>query len=175
MAETRTFGADLEVRGTDQRIVAGIAVPFGAVAEIAGRFSEAFIKGSFARTIRERGDRVRLLALHDGVNRLPLGRATVLREDSAGLYAELRVSKTQAGDDVLELVRDGAIDGLSVGFAPVVDVWSADRRHVERHEVKLHEISLVTEPAYGDARVLAVRAATTPLRTALLRRRLDFY
>lgn len=175
---TRTFSADLELRGDDGRTVVGIAAPFGEVIDL-GRYREVLRHGAFARTIAERGAAsVKFLAVHND-RQLPLGRATLLREDTSGLYAELRVSKTQAGDEALELIRDGALDGLSIGFnsVPATDRWNQDRTHVERTEVRLHEISAVPFPAYPSARVAAVRSHVIPLDPAvglgLMRRRLD--
>lgn len=159
MAEllTRTTPTDLEVR-SDGRTVVGIAVPFDAPAEI-GPVSEVFRRGAFARTIAERGSRVKFLALHDQ-GRLPLGRATLLREDASGLYAEFRVSATAAGDEALELIRDGALDSLSIGFRPIRDAWNATRSIVERLEVALAEVSAVAFPAYDGAAITAVRSDT---------------
>lgn len=152
----RAAWADLEVR-SDQRTIVGLAAPFDEPADI-GPYVETIKPGAFARTIAERGDRVKLLALHDDRS-LPLGRATALHEDARGLIVEARVSKTHAGDEALALVADGALDGLSVGFFPVRDRWTADRTAVDRLEVRLVEISLVTTAAYESARVLAVRQA----------------
>ena len=157
---TRTSAADLEIRG-DGRTIAGIAVPFDRAARIDGSngFDETFRRGAFERTIRERGDRIKLLAMH-AADKLPIGRVTLLREDDAGLVIEARVSATNAGDEVLALVRDGALDSFSIGFAPVRDEWTADRSAVTRLEVKLFEISAVAFPAYQDARITAVRNNT---------------
>ena len=87
----------------------------------------------------------------------PIGRAVALREDKAGLYGEFRVSSVPSGDQALELVRDGVIDSFSVGFAPIQAEQDGDV--TVRTEVALREASLVTFPAYEDARVLALRAA----------------
>ena len=156
-------GADLEIRG-DGRSIYGLAVPYNVSTRISsrleGQFDETFRPGAFARTIRERSAKVRLHVLHDQTTRLPIGRATELREDPAGLVGEFRVSKTAAGDEVLELVRDGALDGLSIGFRPIRDRWSKGRQSVERLEVALSEVSVVASPAYADARIVGVRAAT---------------
>jgi HK97 family phage prohead protease len=176
---TRAFAfTDLELRG-DGRTVCGIAAPFDSPTTVheAGRtFTEVIRRGAFARTIAERGDRVKLLALHDQ-RRLPLGRATTLREDPGGLYMEARVSQTSAGDEALELVRDGALDGFSIGFdlpAKTGERWTRDGTR-ELLEVRLHEVSLVTFPAYAAALVSGVRAATgyrADRDPDLLRRRL---
>jgi len=71
--------------------------------------------GSFAVTIAQRGDRVRAHAQHK-TERLPIGKATHLEETRDGLVSHLRVSDTSDGNDVLALVRDGVMTGLSVGF-----------------------------------------------------------
>ena len=154
--------ADLEIRG-DGRTLFGLAVPYNVPTRISSRlegvFLETFRPGSFAQTIRERGAKVRLHVLHDQTTRLPIGRATELREDPAGLVGEFRVSATVQGDEVLALVRDGALDGLSIGFRPIRDRWAKDRQSVERLEVALNEVSVVASPAYAGARIVGVRAA----------------
>ena len=152
--------ADLEVR-SDGRTIIGLAAPFDRPANIGGQYVETIRAGAFHRTIAERGDRVKLLALHNNLT-MPLGRATALREETRGLVIEARISKTTAGDEVLELIRDGALDSLSIGFHPVRDRWNVDHDAVERLEVRLIEVSLVTAGAYDDARVLAVRTTTPP-------------
>lgn len=154
----RTSAADLEVRG-DGRTVVGIAVPFDTPTKIrtpGGSFVESFVRGAFTRTIAERGDRVKFMAQHDH-QALPLGRAQLLREDSAGLYGEFKVSKTAAGDEALELIRDGALDALSVGFKPITERLTDDGL-VQRLEVALHEVSAVAFPAYEGALISAVRS-----------------
>lgn len=164
MIDRRFDVPDLEVRsdGTG-RTVSGIVVPFDVVARVSDggpSYDESFRRGAFAKTIRERGDKVKLLSQHDA-RRNPLGRATELREDSKGLYGEFRVSRTNAGDEALELIRDGALDSFSVGFSPVNHV--TENGVTVRTEVRLRETSLVTFPAYEDARIVGVRATLDSL------------
>lgn len=172
---SRAFTGDLEIRG-DGRTVVGLAVPWDTptrVSDGGAPYLEQFTRGAFSRTIAERTARVKFLAQHDR-QALPIGRATALREDAAGLYAELRVSATAAGDEVLTLIRDGALDGLSIGFRPVTPGPAVRIRPgelVTRTEVRLDEISAVSFPAYEGARIAAVRAASAPPLT-LARRRL---
>lgn len=159
---SRAFATDIEVRaGGTGRTVHGIIVPFGVTARVSDggpSYMEGFRKGAFARTIQHRGDRVKLLSQHDQ-RRNPLGRATLLREDAAGLYGEFHVSRTVAGDEVLALITDGALDSFSVGFTPIQQERDADRT-VWRTEVGLRETSVVTFPAYEGALVGGVRALT---------------
>jgi HK97 family phage prohead protease len=173
----RTYAAtpvDLEVR-SDQRTVCGIAVPFGTATEInEGRYSykEVVQRGAFTRTITERGpQRVKALVNHNQLA-APIGRAETLREDALGLYCELRISKTVAGDETLELVRDGALDAFSIGFVPIQTERRGDDTIV-RTEVSLREVSIVAFPAFPDARITAVRAEFPPVLLDLARRRQD--
>lgn len=143
----------------DGRTITGLAVPYGEwtdIVDVEGAYREQFAPGTFERSIRERGDKIKLLALHDGRS-FPIGKAISLREDPEGLYAEFRLAETERGEEALSLVRDGIVDGLSVGFSPLRSDWSADRSEVIRREARLNEISLVGQPAYDDARVLALR------------------
>jgi len=159
---SRAFAGDLEVRASgDGRIIGGIVVPYERTARVSDggpSYSEQFQRGAFSKTLSERGDRVKFLSQHNARTN-PLGTAIKdsWRDDAAGLYGEFRVSKTQAGDEALELVRDGALDSFSVGFTPVKHEKRSGT--VVRTEVRLNEVSLVTFPAYEDARVLAVREA----------------
>jgi HK97 family phage prohead protease len=151
---------DLEIRG-DGRTVYGLAVPFDSPTPIrdrSGTYDEVFRMGAFADTIRERGDRVKFLANHDRQT-MPLGKAIMLREDPAGLIGEFRVSATPAGDAALELIRDGVLDALSIGFAPIQSVGREGRDPVvERTAVKLMEVSAVAFPAYEGALIAGVRS-----------------
>ena len=122
-------------------------------------YTETFRHGAFAEAAR-RPESVKFLALHDR-KRLPLGRAIGIAETPSGLVGEFRVSVTSAGDEVLELVRDGALDGLSVGFEPLKDRWNAARSQVERIKANLHEVSLTPFPAYASATVTGLRHQTT--------------
>lgn len=163
----RSTPSDLEVSAG--RTIVGIAVPFGQWATVSDdggrtRYDESFRRGAFKRTIDERGpERVKAMVMHDR-GRLPIGRASVLREDAAGLYAELKISRTEFGDEILELVRDGALDALSIGFTPDRhgEVWDARRSKVERTSVRLREISVVDVGAYPDALIAGVRALAVP-------------
>lgn len=160
--------ADLEVR--DGRTVYGLAVPFDREATVNdgfGNYREVFRKGAFARTIKAGVNRVKFLKNHDR-GRDPLGRAISLREDPAGLVGEFYISDTRDGNDTLELVRDGALDAFSIGFAPIKE--RDNKGLVERLEVKLREVSLVTFPAYEGALVAGVRAALPQLSDEMLER-----
>lgn len=156
---SRPLVQDVSIRGGDGRTVFGIAVPYDVEAKVNdgyGPYVEVFRKGSFAKTISESGARIKLCVNHDKLRRLPIGRATLLREDAAGLYGEFAVSKTREGDEALTLIRDGVVDAFSVGFVPVKH-REPERGFIERTEVKASEVSVVAFPAYVDALIGGLR------------------
>jgi len=101
---------------------------------------------------------VKVLVNHD--IRQPVGRAIRLWEERDGLYGDLRISKTRSGDEQLELINDGVISELSIGFQPIQNVTRRDGV-IERKLAHLAEVSLVTFGAYGDsAAITGVRDQT---------------
>ena len=145
--ENRSYSVNLELRANgDGRTIFGIAVPYNKEQRITSTMIEVFRKGVFSEVIKA-PHRVKLLRGH-GENNV-LGRATLLRETDDGLYAEFKISKTREGDEALELVKDGALDQLSVGFMPIKNKKRPDGV-MERLKAHLAEVSLVTFGAYGE-------------------------
>ncbi len=170
--EQRSYDLDLEIRGQgDGRTICGICVPYNREQRIHAGLTEVFLRGVFANVTRA-AHRVKMLVGHDAQS-LPIGRASLLREDEAGLYGEFLISKTNRGAEILELVRDGALNQLSIGFAPLRDRRRADGV-VERVSAHLAEVSLVTFGAYGEAaQVVGVREESTTPNLDKIREQLD--
>ena len=124
-------------------------------------------RGAFDATLARRGaSGVKMLWHHDPAE--PIGRWLEIREDARGLFVRGRVSTSVArGREALALMRDGVLDGLSIGFRTVKGL--RDRRSGIRRlaEVDLWEISLVTFPMQPQARVTAVAAARSASLAAL--------
>lgn len=168
------FSDSLVRADSSGRTVHGLAVPFNVAADVDdgyGVYREMFQPGAFTRSIQERGAKVKLFGQHD-TRRFPLGKATALEERADGLHVAFQVAATRDGDEALELVNSGVVDGFSIGFAPRRERTDPDGT-VVRLEVALREVSLVHSPAYADALVAGVRSANTPLSTDLAARRLD--
>lgn len=121
-------------------------------------------RGAFALSLARRGaSGVRMLFQHDPA--LPIGVWEELREDSRGLFAKGRIAAGSAkGRDVLALLREGAIDGLSIGFKTVRARADARARVRRILEADLWEISVVTFPMQPGARVGAVKRALPTTR-----------
>ena len=171
----RTFTAALEVRDDgDGRTVAGLAIPYGLEIDLGG-YTESFVLGAFTDADPAH---VPLTATHprDG-GELPIGITRELRDEPDGLHGTWYVSDTTLGNEVLTLIRDGAVRGLSIGFIPLPggDRWNRDRTRVERRHATLDHIAVVRSPAYPTARIASLRAAHAPatprLRLARLLRR----
>lgn len=160
---TRRFSPELEVRSTaqggDGRTIVGIAVPYGRPQRIDPTLVEQFARGAFNHQLSA-VRRVGFAREHQTLGGKLIGTTTMLRDDAAGLYGEFRVSKTAAGDETLELVKDGALTDLSIGFRARLSRRLPDGT-IERQTAHLREVSVVAEGAYGDgATVSGVRHAT---------------
>jgi uncharacterized protein len=158
--EVRHFSFELRADQVHGRTLIGLAAPFNSpttIRDAYGDFTETIVPGAFTRTIAERGSKVRLLGNHDRSS-FPLGKVLRLSESARGLEMEARVSDTTAGNDVLTLVRDGVVSGLSIGFQDMNPTWNADYTDRQITEAKLLEISVVADPAYADAQLTGVRS-----------------
>lgn len=117
--------------------------------------------GAFTRSIKKRGpDGIRMLFQHDPAQ--PIGRWQELREDSRGLFVRGRLTKSAArAGEVLELMRNGAVDGLSIGFRTVRSSTEAKTGIRRIVEADLWEISVVTFPMLPGARIESVKSAAS--------------
>jgi hypothetical protein len=98
---------------------------------------------------------------------MPIGVFEEIVEDERGLRVKGKLAlKTQAGREAYELLKMGALDGLSIGFRVNPDQVSYDKRTRRRNikEVDLLEISLVTFPMNPKATVSQVKANAISIR-----------
>lgn len=154
----RSFTPDLEIRSDgDGRTIRGIAVPWGKPTRIDSRLVEQFANGAANHQLRA-PNRLDFAREHLNQGGTLIGPTKLLRNDAAGLYFEARASRTPMGDETVELVRDGALRHISVGFR--------ERRNrrlpggiVERVKADFFEIAVVRAGAYGDdAAITGVRS-----------------
>lgn len=148
---------DMQLRsGGDGRTLSGLLVPFDTPTVINPSLTEMFVRGTFAKQVRAPG-RIPLAMNHIPLGGEIIGKVLSLREDTAGLYGEARISDTRAGNDAMELLRDGAMDSLSIGF---VEGQNQYRDGVTtRRTATMTELAIVNRPAYPQARVQSLRAA----------------
>lgn len=140
-----------------------------------GKFVERIAPRAFARTLEQRGDKVKVLFNHGfdpSVGDKPLGKPEVMREDRKGLYVEVPIDDTSYGRDIVASLRSGALDGQSFRFSVKAEKWDdpTDAKSLPVRtirEVELYEFGPVTFPAY-EATSAGVRSrdAYTAWRTA---------
>jgi HK97 family phage prohead protease len=114
--------------------------------------------GAFTKTLADTNQRprVKILWQHDPAE--PIGKPLELREDAHGLFLRAQLSSTPRGQEAAQLLRDGVLDGLSIGFDPVdfyIDRSGSEPIRVLT-DVRLWEVSLVTFAANPQARITQV-------------------
>ena len=136
-----------------RRTISGLAVPYNTQATVSGGRKVRFLAGSLPTD----GKAPRLLEQHDA-NRV-IGIVTARTETPEGMQFSARISASRAGDDVLELVKDGALDSVSVGVDPIEAEYD-DAGVLVIAKAKWRELSVVAEPAFEDARIVEVAATS---------------
>jgi HK97 family phage prohead protease len=117
-------------------------------------------RGAFAASLRKRPpERVRMLYQHFAHE--PLGVWEAIREDARGLYVKGRlVLDVVRAREVKALLREGALNGLSIGFRTVRAGRDAKSGLRTLREIELWEISVVTFPLLAGSKVTAIGAAS---------------
>jgi HK97 family phage prohead protease len=148
LARKHTF-AGLVPLGPDQ--FEGYASLFG----VADGGGDTVAPGAFAASLRRRGaGQVRMLYQHFA--HAPIGVWERIAEDGRGLYVRGRLTgDVEQARDVAALLRDGALNGLSIGFRTL----RARRGPMATRtllEAELWEISVVTFPLLAGSTVTAI-------------------
>lgn len=146
---------------------------YGSVFNNVDSYGDVITPGAFKRTLREAKKSdvwPSMLLQHGGgffsanaEDMTPIGIWTELVEDDHGLKVSGTIANTQRGRDIYELLKMDprpAIDGLSIGYIPrkyEIPKDSVDGVRRKLTDIDLLEVSLVTFPANGAARVEAVK------------------
>jgi hypothetical protein len=156
--EITTVPLELRTATADPNTLDGVCVPYGRTTLKAGYpRGERFLAGAFADLPTTRA-KIRLTDSHDDTGRRPIGVGVEFRDEAAGLWGRFRFYNTPEGRGGRENVAEDTYGGLSVGFLPVEERTGDDGAR-EIVKARLFHVSLVDEPAYDDARILAVRWA----------------
>jgi HK97 family phage prohead protease len=113
--------------------------------------------GAFAKSLANRpAGKVRMLRGHSTDE--PIGVWIDLAEDSQGLRVKGRlIRETVKGAETYALMKEGALDGLSIGYRTVRDTFDRQKKLRFLEEVDLREISVVVFPMLESARVSTVK------------------
>lgn len=140
----------------DRHYIEGICVPYGRVTTRVGPVPEVFERGAFG-DLAASGAKVKLTDYNHSRQRVPVAYSERFEERAAGLWGRFRVNNTPEGRSAVENAQEGVYAGLSVGFIARKHEMRAGVRHVL--DARLDHVSLVEDPAYLEAEILAVRGA----------------
>jgi HK97 family phage prohead protease len=155
-------GLEIRQSGKGPPTLIGYPIVANAMSDpINGQFRE-IVHPDAIRSAMGRKPDVRALIDHDPGK--VLGRTTAgtltLVPDERGLRFECQLPNTSYAADLAESVRRGDVSGMSFGFDARRDSWQdqvlpgGKRTSVRTlHDLDLHDVSVVTFPAYPDANV----------------------
>lgn len=151
------FKVTRETENPDELIIEGYFALYEQETELWEGSYEILSKGAFDNTLN---NDIRALWNHN--TQYVLGRnksgSLELRTDDKGLYAVVKLPKTQYANDLYQLVQRGDVDQCSFGF----NILKEDLEELANggyrwriNEIDLHEVSVVTFPAYENTTVQA--------------------
>ncbi|NOW86770.1 hypothetical protein B0H39_004651 [Clostridium beijerinckii] len=168
--QTRSLNASLEIReaaDNQEMSIEGYFVVFGQETELWAGAYEEISPNALDKTL---SNDIRALINHD--TRLVLGRnksgTLELRVDSRGLWGKIKINPNDTeAVNLYERVKRGDVSQCSFGFNIVSEEteWRDDGSvKWTITEVDLHEVSVVTFPAYDETGVQARQASVEAYR-----------
>jgi uncharacterized protein len=145
----------------------GIFTGYGSIFGNEDQGNDIMQKGAFTKSLVNRPvSKVKMLYQHKTDE--PIGVFTEIYEDSKGLFVKGQLAMgTQRGREAYELLKMGALDGMSIGFRadPEKQGYNENKRGVRTlKEVDLMEISLVTFPMNESALIETVKGNAKNIR-----------
>lgn len=142
---------------------------YGAVFGNVDSYGDVIVKGAFKASLRDWKKAKSLppmLVQHGGwmmtdMDALPIGKWEEMEEDDTGLRVKGRLINldTERGKNIYGAMREGVLDGMSIGYRTKEFIYGTKPDEPRRtlKAVDLVEVSVVTFPANGRARVDAVK------------------
>lgn len=143
---------------------------YGAVFGNIDSYGDVITEGAFKGTLRDWSKEKKLppmLLQHGGwmmtdTDAIPVGKWTKMEEDQTGLKVEGRLINldTDLGKRVYGAMKEGVLDGMSIGYRAKKFTLGTrpDEPRRKLEAIDLVEVSLVTFPANGKARVQSVKS-----------------
>lgn len=130
---------------------------YGAVFNNVDVANDIILPGAFTGSIRDKGvNSIKMLFQHDPA--MPIGKWIEIKEDTHGLFVKGKILQSiSRGAETLAMLKEGIVDGLSIGFRTIKSVWEEGSDFRQLLEVDLWEVSVVTFPANPKARVDTVK------------------
>lgn len=148
---------------------------YGSVFGVIDAYGDVIEKGAFAESIsgyRATGRMPAMLASHGFDSMWPVGVYKEVNEDDHGLFLRGALAlKTPMGSEAFELMKMGALSGLSIGCRLLKDGYKWTELNGQKvrsiHKLDLMEVSIVTFPANSQARVGMVKSTKRQIEDTL--------
>ncbi|AVL70861.1 HK97 family phage prohead protease [Oligella urethralis] len=123
-------------------------------------YGDIVVSGAFSNSIKAleaSGKKLPILWQHDA--KQPIGVFDTLQEDEHGLHVtgRLLINDVRQAKEAYALLKEGVIDGLSIGYRINKSKYDLDTDVLYLHDVDLKEASIVTFPANEESRVDMVK------------------
>lgn len=142
----------IKTSSSNDAVISGYASIFNII----DQHNDIVVKGAFANSCNP--TKIKLLWQHDCLK--PLGIVKSLLEDDYGLKIEAVInSKINYGIETIELLKQGVINGLSIGFYIKSAKYNTLGQKVIT-DIDLKEISIVTFPANEHAQISNIEDTT---------------
>jgi HK97 family phage prohead protease len=148
------FAVDVEAAAGEAptRTISGVAAPYGISAIVADGTSVQFAPGSLPVD----GKAPKLFMYHDSSQ--PVGLVTSRTETPEGMMFSAKIADTVAGNEALQLAKEGVLDNVSVGVDVLTSTRAEDGTIIITSAV-WRELSLVPIPAFSGATITDVAAS----------------
>ncbi len=130
-------------------MIEGYASLFG----IADEMGDVVRAGAFRSSLARRAEPLPMLVEHE--RRLVAGAWDIAHEDGWGLFVRGAIRDEMPGASRARRMLARGLDGLSIGFVPLVAHRTGLGRTIE--EIELLEVSIVTQPMQPQARLALAR------------------
>lgn len=153
--KTLDFSCELKANGDT-----GTFEGYGSIFNITDKGGDIVIPGAFADTLASQKAAGRMPAmLWQHRQAEPIGVYTSMEEDAVGLKVKGQLAlKTARGAEAYELMKMGALSGMSIGYRSRDDSYDRVTGVRSLKKLDLVELSLVTFPMNDASRVSAVKA-----------------
>jgi HK97 family phage prohead protease len=148
------FAVDVEAAAGEAptRTISGVAAPYGISATVSDGTSVQFAPGSLPVD----GKAPKLFMYHDSSQ--PVGLVTSRTETPEGMMFSAKIADTVAGNEALQLAKEGVLDNVSVGVDVLTSTRAEDGTIIITSAV-WRELSLVPIPAFSGATITDVAAS----------------
>lgn len=153
------FVADIKAVGDES---SGEFEGYGSVFGVVDSYNDIVVKGAFEDSLKQHG-MPKLLLQHS--TWMVGGKWLEAREDEKGLWLKGHLNlEVQAAREVYALMKQGAINGLSIGYRTLEETVNRETGENIIKKVRLYEVSIVTFPANEAATVTGVKNAPANVR-----------